>query len=95
MVHLHSSLPQTMKAGEDVYAGGDIVRFPLPLIGDTANIGHWQIAHNHGRVAAKNMLGKKEAFNSIPFFWTVLHGKSLRYCGECGSDRTSGVCVLW
>lgn len=37
-----------MEACEDVYACGDIVRFPLPLVGSTASIGHWQIAHNHG-----------------------------------------------
>ncbi len=37
-----------MKAAEDVYAAGDIVRFPLPLVNSDANIGHWQIAHNHG-----------------------------------------------
>ena len=76
------SSSQFMKAGEDVFAGGDIARFPLPLIGDSANIGHWQLAHKHGRVAAKNMLGKNQPFDSIPFFWTVLYGKSLRYCGE-------------
>ena len=35
-----------------------------------------------GRVAARNMLGKEEVFSSIPYFWTVLFGKSLRYCGE-------------
>ena len=28
------------------------------------------------------MLGKEEAFNSIPYFWTVQFGKSLRYCGK-------------
>ena len=39
---------QHMKATEGVYAAGDIVRFPLPLVGTDANIGHWQIAHNHG-----------------------------------------------
>ena len=32
----------------DAYAAGDIVRFPLPLINDTASIGHWQLAHYHG-----------------------------------------------
>jgi len=37
-----------MEACQDVYACGDIVRFPLPLVGSTASIGHWQIAHNHG-----------------------------------------------
>ena len=35
-----------------------------------------------GRIAARNMLGKEEAFNSIPYFWTVQYGKSLRYCGK-------------
>ena len=70
-----------MKATDDVYAAGDIAQFPLPLTGDNVSIGHWQIAHNHGRIAARNMVGKEEPFNSIPYFWTVLFGKSLRYCG--------------
>lgn len=35
-----------------------------------------------GRVAARNMLGKEEEFQSIPYFWTVQYGKSLRYCGH-------------
>ena len=38
-----------MKATDGVYAAGDIVRFPLPLINGETNIGHWQIAHNHGQ----------------------------------------------
>ena len=70
-----------MRVTDDVYAAGDIVQFPLPLIRESVSIGHWQIAHNHGRVAARNIAGKEEAFNSIPYFWTVLFGKSLRYCG--------------
>ena len=37
-----------MCAEGDVYAAGDIARFPLPLIGDSTSIGHWQLAHNHG-----------------------------------------------
>ena len=39
-----------MRATEDVYGAGDIVRFPLPLIDGETNIGHWQIAHNHGEL---------------------------------------------
>ena len=76
------SPPQFMKAGENVFAGGDIARFPLPLTGDTANIGHWQLAHKHGRVAAKNMLGMNQPYDSIPYFWTMIYGKSVRYCGK-------------
>lgn len=40
---------QYMKACDSVYAAGDIVRFHLPLIDGETNIGHWQIAHNHGQ----------------------------------------------
>ena len=71
-----------MKVTDDVYAAGDIVQFPLPLAGKSVSIGHWQIAHNHGRVAGRNMAGKEESFNSIPYFWTSLFGKNLRYCGK-------------
>ncbi|XP_077150581.1 apoptosis-inducing factor 3-like [Ranitomeya variabilis] len=66
----------------DVYAAGDVVSFPLAMMdGHRANIGHWQMAHAHGRIAALNMLNKQEAVNSVPFFWTSLLGKSIRYAG--------------
>lgn len=35
-----------------------------------------------GRVAALNMLKKPTTFESVPFFWTVLLGKSIRYTGR-------------
>lgn len=35
-----------------------------------------------GRVAALNMLSKPTEFQSVPFFWTVLLGKSIRYTGK-------------
>lgn len=35
-----------------------------------------------GRVAALNMLKKPTEFQSVPFFWTVLLGKSIRYTGK-------------
>ncbi|XP_073421770.1 apoptosis-inducing factor 3-like isoform X3 [Dendrobates tinctorius] len=66
----------------DVYAAGDVVSFPLAMMdGHRANIGHWQMAHAHGRIAALNMLNKQEPVNSVPFFWTSLLGKSIRYAG--------------
>ena len=37
-----------MCAEGDVYAAGDIARFPLPLIGDSTSIGHWQLTNYHG-----------------------------------------------
>ncbi|XP_027239416.2 apoptosis-inducing factor 3 isoform X2 [Penaeus vannamei] len=67
----------------DVYCGGDIASFPLFLHdGEKVAIGHWQVAHGHGSTAALNMLGKATPVKSVPFFWTVLYGKSLRYTGH-------------
>lgn len=66
----------------DVYACGDIVEFPLFTVGlKNANVQHWQMAHAHGRNAALNILGKKQAIRSVPYFWTVQYGKSIRYTG--------------
>jgi len=67
----------------DVWAAGDIVRFPLNTYQDQmVNIGHWGLAMYHGKVAALNMLGYDVNLNTVPFFWTVQFGKSLRYAGH-------------
>ncbi|XP_062275381.1 apoptosis inducing factor mitochondria associated 4 [Scomber scombrus] len=66
----------------DVFSAGDITSFPLTIRGDQrVNIGHWQMSHAHGKVAALNMLKKPTKIDSVPFFWTVLLGKSIRYTG--------------
>lgn len=66
----------------DVFGAGDVVAFPLRIRGDQrVNIGHWQLAHAHGRAAALNMLQNHTRIDSVPFFWTVLLGKSVRYAG--------------
>ncbi|XP_026853593.2 apoptosis inducing factor mitochondria associated 4 [Electrophorus electricus] len=66
----------------DVFAAGDVVSFPLSLSGHKkANIGHWQLAQAHGRIAALNMLRKQTEVNTVPYFWTVLLGQSIRYTG--------------
>ncbi|XP_071479578.1 apoptosis-inducing factor 3-like [Diadema antillarum] len=66
----------------NIYAAGDIASFPLAMADSKeVSIGHWQIAHAHGRVAALNILGQKVEMDSIPFFWTQIFGKSVRYAG--------------
>ncbi|XP_070826329.1 apoptosis-inducing factor 3-like isoform X2 [Chaetodon trifascialis] len=66
----------------DIFSAGDVTSFPLTIRGDQpVNIGHWQMSQAHGRVAALNMLKKPTKIESVPFFWTVLLGKSIRYTG--------------
>ncbi|KAJ8367898.1 hypothetical protein SKAU_G00079260 [Synaphobranchus kaupii] len=66
----------------NVFCAGDVTSFPLSLRrNQRVNIGHWQVALAQGRIAALNMLNRQVELDSIPFFWTVLLGKSLRYTG--------------
>ncbi|KAK1160087.1 apoptosis-inducing factor 3-like isoform X2 [Acipenser oxyrinchus oxyrinchus] len=66
-----------------VFAAGDVVTFPLALRSNKkVNVPHWQMAHMHGRIAALNMLGQATEINTIPYFWTAMFGKSIRYAGH-------------
>uniref|UniRef100_A0A1A8R6L5 Rieske domain-containing protein n=1 Tax=Nothobranchius pienaari TaxID=704102 RepID=A0A1A8R6L5_9TELE len=66
----------------DIFSAGDVTSFPLSIRGDQqVNIGHWQMSHSHGKVAALNMLKKPTKIESVPFFWSALAGKSIRYTG--------------
>lgn len=66
----------------DIYVGGDIANAPVFSIGnDLATIGHYALAQYHGRVAGKNMMQNATKLTAVPFFWTVLFGKSFRYSG--------------
>lgn len=65
-----------------IYAGGDIAYAPVTgTDNEKASIGHFQLAQYHARVAALNMVGKKTALRSVPFFFTLLFGHGIRYAG--------------
>ncbi|XP_032663884.1 apoptosis-inducing factor 3 isoform X2 [Odontomachus brunneus] len=67
---------------ENVYAGGDIAYAPIYECDDIlAAIGHYSLAHYHGKIAALNICGKETPLRSVPFFWTNLFGKNYRYAG--------------
>uniref|UniRef100_A0A671R5I1 Apoptosis-inducing factor 3-like n=1 Tax=Sinocyclocheilus anshuiensis TaxID=1608454 RepID=A0A671R5I1_9TELE len=74
---------KTMQTNIDgVFAGGDVVTFPLALRSNKkVNIPHWQMAHVHGRVAALSIMGKASDIKTVPYFWTAMFGKSIRYAG--------------
>lgn len=69
-------------AGHDVYAAGDVARFPDWRSNDGIRIEHFRTAEQHGRIAGQNMAGHKVAYSSVPFFWTKQVGLNIRFVGH-------------
>ncbi|KFV19865.1 Apoptosis-inducing factor 3, partial [Tauraco erythrolophus] len=75
----------------NVFAAGDVVSFPVALLnGERSSIHHQQVAEAHGHIAALNMLKKGKELHTVPFFWTTMLGKTIRYAG-CGKGYTETV----
>ncbi len=55
-----------------VYAAGDICEYDSPLHGGPLRIEHWDVAFNHGKTAALNMLGRDVPHETVPYFFSVL-----------------------
>jgi NADPH-dependent 2,4-dienoyl-CoA reductase/sulfur reductase-like enzyme len=74
-----------LRLAENVYAAGDVARYPDPFTGARIRIEHWRLAQQHGRIAAAAMAGKDVSFESVPFFWTRQFGVSLMVAG-CAAE---------
>lgn len=73
------------RIAEDIYAAGDVARWPHPLYDDQlVRLDHWDNAISQARVAARNMVrGHLDpvAHDDLPSFWSNQFGMNVKSVG--------------
>src|SRR6202166_2525057 len=68
-------------SAENVYAAGDIAVFYDLMVERHNQMGTWDNAEAHGKVAARNMAGESEDFFDVPTYTTTMFGSTLAVMG--------------
>jgi 3-phenylpropionate/trans-cinnamate dioxygenase ferredoxin reductase subunit len=79
--HLQSIVP-------GVFAAGDVANAWHPFYRERIRVEHWANALNQGPAAARNMLDRREPYDTIPYFYSDQYDVGMEYAGHAGTwDR--------
>ncbi|MEE2996453.1 MAG: FAD-dependent oxidoreductase [Pseudomonadota bacterium] len=65
----------------DIYAAGDNASHPNSLLGRRLRLESWENAQNQAICAAKAMLGGRDTYAEIPWFWSDQYGTNIQMMG--------------
>jgi 3-phenylpropionate/trans-cinnamate dioxygenase ferredoxin reductase subunit len=72
--HLRTSAP-------GVFAAGDVAGARHPFYRERIRVEHWANALRQGPIAARNMLGAGQAYDSLPYFFSDQYDVGMEYSG--------------
>ena len=65
-----------------IYAAGDVANHYHPLFERRMRVEHWQNAMQQGAAAARSMLGKRQPYDPVHWFWSDQYDVNLQYAGS-------------
>ena len=73
----------------DVFAAGDVARFPAKALGKHIRVEHEDHANSHGRAVGANMAGADAPYDHLPFFYSDLFELGYEAVGDVDSRLES------
>ena len=72
---------------EDVFAAGDVARFPEAGLDEPTRVEHEDHAKAHGRAVGKNMAGANTPYERMPFFYSDLFDLGYEAVGDLDARK--------
>jgi 3-phenylpropionate/trans-cinnamate dioxygenase ferredoxin reductase subunit len=77
---------EALRAGHDIYVGGDIAFHHHPVLGRSIRVEHWEVAKGQGRGIAASVIAGGAAYTRLPYFWSDQYDVNLEYRGQASGD---------